>query len=1433
MALTIPKSLSGTPAAIKSQAESLLAQATTKAEVDRILALARSSNVRLDPAVVANKNTAIAEAAQKTQTAATAKAAADKAAADRAAADKAAAAAKAAATAPGTVPFAAKTLGMSEAEFTAAAQRLISTNPTYKNRDVAYVANMVGAKTGDPSSLIKTQDRAIKDLAIADKAAQAQGFASAQAKKEAESATANAALQKQRTTTALNEQVRSAATVDSLLGTIQTARNQGIDLDAGAVSAAGRTLASTVKTLDDVAAFNAKAQAAGITVPQEILTSIADSAVANTKSFADLQALNQRVQSMGGTIPQGTIDTAIDNISRASGAATRDSLAALQQQAQAAGFQPSASFIQQQTSAIEATERAAAEKAAAEQAAQQQAAAAQQTKINTFVSALPSPGSKEFNNRALDSSLGDLTQANGLTYAARLGNQATGEPAGWYVSSDGKAFRPIGAGADAPALDVKDLKQTYNTDFAANAMIKKGVPAEQATALIQDAVKNYGGTNNFLQALDSATYSPESYSQFKQSNIPTELLEQTRAINAQLLDPKTGNYANLTQDQLNAITQQAQAQGLPINENYVQKIQGNLNAVTQRAEQQQQFALQNTDFQKTLPAPGSNDFGRYVANGFETTGPGGYRYRAMPENKATGEPGYWVVSNDAGRSYSTLDGTNIGNAQTVAQDIGQSNNLVDRLVSVGYDATQASQLAGQGYDVGQAAFVQQQDALKQAQNEATRAQNQAMSDASARRADSRYNYEGEGFSDFDKFVMVAAIAAIAAPYVSKFFSGLGSGAANSAAVSEAAAGAAGMAEAGYGAAEIATALEASGVSSAAAQGMATQAVGVTSGAVNASSVIGAAGITPEMIAMANATLDPIAALNAAAGWTAADIGYLAAIGAPASVIAQAEATNLALGLRPDGLYELSSAETAALERNIDPDLINRFQPADAAAEAGRAGGQGSGTYYDAQGRLVIADPTAAAADVTAGMAGPAGSEAAFEAALSGAGGAVAPAVPGTTSTVFNPVTGLMETVTPGFGTSPVASVVLNAPTAAATVANAGLTAGQVAALGGIAAAAAAVSSMGAGGAAAAANAAGGGAGSVAPAAPATPATPAPTTPTQPTPIEAAPAQPAAPSTPAQPTQPTPVETVPTTPAAPAQPAVPGTGAPAGPAQPVTPTPTPGTTAGTGTTVYNPGTGLYETTIPATTPGGVAEVVLSPTPPAVPGTGTGVGGAAAGAGVAAGGALGGGAAVPTTPTTPAPVQPTQPTPPAQPTPVETPPTQPAQPTQPTTPTEPVDATEFPHGDRPPGDVTTEAAAKAAGYDPATIAKWLAAGYIVGGLINPPTITPRTYEPIGPVQFGDVGKINLPGVNPGQFMIGVPQQYQTTSPVQSKFYYGQRPLQTGTEFNPDAYRAVPAPATPWGLQQLYTPIDPLTYASQQTGTPPVYPMGLGPVAPGTPA
>ena len=56
-----------------------------------------------------------------------------------------------------------------------------------------------------------------------------------------------------------------------------------------------------------------------------------------------------------------------------------------------------------------------------------------------------------------------------------------------------------------------------------------------------------------------------------------------------------------------------------------------------------------------------------------------------------------------------------------------------------------------------------------------------------------------------------------------------------------------------------------------------------------------------------------------------------------------------------------------------------------------------------------------------------------------------------------------------------------------------------------------------------------------------------------------------------------------------------------------------------------------------------------------------------------------------------------------------------------------------------------------------------------------------------------------------MIRTTPFYKTNAPEQSKFYWGNRALQTGQEFNPANWNAVPeAPATPWGSQQIAQPL-----------------------------
>jgi hypothetical protein len=105
-------------------------------------------------------------------------------------------------------------------------------------------------------------------------------------------------------------------------------------------------------------------------------------------------------------------------------------------------------------------------------------------------------------------------------------------------------------------------------------------------------------------------------------------------------------------------------------------------------------------------------------------------------------------------------------------------------------------------------------------------------------------------------------------------------------------------------------------------------------------------------------------------------------------------------------------------------------------------------------------------------------------------------------------------------------------------------------------------------------------------------------------------------------------------------------------------------------------------------------------------------------------------------------------------------------------------------------------------------------------TPPVIPPYVPTPIGPIippptvpEGGytlNWGTPDMPmtrfGLNPG-LMEAVPQ-YQTTSPVQSQYYWGATPFQTGGPtgqvFDPNVARSSPyAPAVPFGLQQMFTP------------------------------
>jgi hypothetical protein len=122
-----------------------------------------------------------------------------------------------------------------------------------------------------------------------------------------------------------------------------------------------------------------------------------------------------------------------------------------------------------------------------------------------------------------------------------------------------------------------------------------------------------------------------------------------------------------------------------------------------------------------------------------------------------------------------------------------------------------------------------------------------------------------------------------------------------------------------------------------------------------------------------------------------------------------------------------------------------------------------------------------------------------------------------------------------------------------------------------------------------------------------------------------------------------------------------------------------------------------------------------------------------------------------------------------------------------------------------DYTKALAGAAGNLSAADLAKLYAGWMIIGGILTPPR--PPTRKPYGPIDYLSFGKLNdlkQPGLNPG--FIRPDQFYQTTSPIQGQYYWGQHPYQAGTTFNSQAYNQVPgADATPWGLQQMYAPTD----------------------------
>ena len=103
--------------------------------------------------------------------------------------------------------------------------------------------------------------------------------------------------------------------------------------------------------------------------------------------------------------------------------------------------------------------------------------------------------------------------------------------------------------------------------------------------------------------------------------------------------------------------------------------------------------------------------------------------------------------------------------------------------------------------------------------------------------------------------------------------------------------------------------------------------------------------------------------------------------------------------------------------------------------------------------------------------------------------------------------------------------------------------------------------------------------------------------------------------------------------------------------------------------------------------------------------------------------------------------------------------------------------------------------------------LAGGALLNNAINPPPTVPgrRPYAPLPPLTYGtgDLAPLVNPGLNPGQ--IRAMPYYQTTDPVQSQYYWGQRPY-IASEADLVNYNVIPdAPAQPFGIRQSRPALD----------------------------
>ena len=109
------------------------------------------------------------------------------------------------------------------------------------------------------------------------------------------------------------------------------------------------------------------------------------------------------------------------------------------------------------------------------------------------------------------------------------------------------------------------------------------------------------------------------------------------------------------------------------------------------------------------------------------------------------------------------------------------------------------------------------------------------------------------------------------------------------------------------------------------------------------------------------------------------------------------------------------------------------------------------------------------------------------------------------------------------------------------------------------------------------------------------------------------------------------------------------------------------------------------------------------------------------------------------------------------------------------------------------------------------------------LNPPTARDMgTFTPAPPDPSWSI-PLQYPGMNPGLVGAGIRPAYETTSPVQSQYYWGRQPYMA-TPADLDRYNQSPfMPQQPWGIQQGYFE-QPAPYAQA-----PVYGQGMQPIPP----